>query len=671
MNFLSFLQDEPTLPRQLEELNLTRLCFSYLSLDSHDSDVTKGMIHERALRGEYAFTEYAVIHMFDHLLSVVSGTEAAATLEYRSLGDTLRTFIAKRVNASKNRAVIPNSIERILQVFKSEDFFHSLKHAIAYHKSSREEATENEDEAPVLALLAHLARVRSVMENMITFSNLGTSLKPIYGPNLFKCSEPQCESFHQGFPTKGVRDNHRDTHTRVFFCSSSGCQSSMIGFSTAVILKKHEQDYHQELFDKDIFPWYGTLEKLNIHEEVKKGNYAAFELWSSQWENLIPFKEIKASGNMDLMCVACCSGLERVVMELLHRVDWGEQEREEAEEKKKFSRRKEVLGRKEVQGVKCLQLAMNSHQEELTKALIRHFSTWQDTILYRRLGQALNTGWDAISLELLAHPSSPILETSTIRKARRASYLNLAIKHGRDAIVRHILDTNNVDPEQQDDKGRTSLVAAAEFDRIEIALYLIKTKNCSKWTGTKLGVTPLSMAGRQGHERFIASIFPEEPSTVDVQMWLKAAQLRNATRDGNEGKVKELFHDNLVRPDEVDMQHKSPWLWAVKGGHSRIVELFLSRPDIVFQRQFRSAYPRSNYPGVLHIAALSGNDLLMQLLLQSGKFDSELDRSSSYFAKCLSSSRKPLDIAKSFNHIGTVKVIEDHMASLKQEHEKR
>jgi ankyrin repeat protein len=664
MNFLSFLQDEPTLPRQLEELNLTRLCFSHLSLDSHDSDVTKGMIHERALRGEYAFTEYAVIHVFDHLLSVVSGTEAGATLEHRSLGDTLRTFIAKRVNASKNRAVIPNSIDRILQVFKSEDFFHSLKHAIAYHKSSREEATENEDEAPVLALLAHLARVRSVMENMITFSNLGTSLEPIYGPNLFKCSEPQCESFHQGFPTKGVRDNHRDTHTRVFFCSSSGCQSSMIGFSTAAILKKHEQDYHQELFDKDIFPWHGTLEKLNIHEEVKKGNYAAFELWSSQWENLIPFKEIEVRDSMDLMCVACCSGLERVVMELLHRVDWGEQEREEAEEKKKFSRRKEV------QGVNCLQLAMNCHQEELTKALIRHFSTWQDKILYRRLGQALNIGWDTIALELLTHPSSPILATSTAWKARRASYLNLAIRYGRDAIVRHILDTNNVDPEQQDDKGRTSLVAAAEFDRIEIALYLIKTKNCSKWTGTKLGVTPLSMAGCQGHEGFIASIFPEEPSPVDVQMWLKVAQLRNATRDGNEGKVKELFHDNLVRPDEVDMQHISPWLWAVKGGHSRIVVLFLSRPDILFQRRFRSVYSGFDGPGVLHIAALSGNDSLMQLLLQSGKFNSELDRFTKHFGKCPRGSRKPLDIAKSLNHIDTVKVIEDHMASLKQEHEK-
>ncbi|KAF2815323.1 uncharacterized protein BDZ99DRAFT_516057 [Mytilinidion resinicola] len=192
-----------------------------------------------------------------------------------------------------------------------------------------------------------------------------------------------------------------------------------------------------------------------------------------------------------------------------------------------------------------------------------------------------------------------------------------------------------------------------------MATYLITTRNCKKWAANKKGDTPLSIAGRQGHEEFISLIYHEERNEPQVQEWLRTAQLHNAARDGYDQKVKELLNDGSLHLDEMDRQGRSPWLWAVEKGRGRVLEVLLNRPDIKFLRSGLgiSKYDETEGPGPLHVTALAGHDSAMRVLLQSGKFDGELDRTCRYVTRApkgkMMIGRTPLGIANQCEHKDT------------------
>lgn len=642
-----FLQHEPALPRQLEQLNLTRLCFSHLTLDSHDLDMTQDSIRQYVLDGHYAFTEYAVVHAFDHLHDVCSQTEAVCTSDYSNLRANLRKFVARRVTAPAKRAPPTKFINDSLAMFKKEDFFNNLGHAAVYAERSPKKTRRDVDDESTLTLDTQLAGVRVVMEKMITVSGLGPTLEPIYGKNPFKCSNSQCESFHEGFATQQARDRHRSKHDRVFFCSFPGCHSSIFGFGTAADLNKHEQDYHQGVCDGNSFPWHGTLESLNIDEEIKRGNFPAFELWLSQWEELIPQAELQKwfyrSNDTKPLVTTCRFGQRRMFESMLGKINLEEIKSEHIKA--------------------CSHEALKIHDEETAATILKRFTRFSDPEIFSMLKTALNLGLDSAAAELLKYPSSALFDPS--KRSRHASYLNLAIRYGRQAIFRQLLGIYGVKPQQEDDKGRTSLIAVAEFDQVEIASYLIETVKCDKWAPNSRGDTALKMAGRQGHEEFISSIFRDDLQTPEVQAWFRTSQLRNAVCIGDDRRVGELLDGGLLHADETDSRNFSPWMWAVKKGHKRIVEIFLNRTDILF---VRNAPPLvyNKGPGVLHFAASAGYDSVMQMLLQSGKFSSEVDRSCFTSAKRLDGElyETPLKIAKRCDHHETVEVIEEYKASL-------
>ncbi|KAH7110086.1 hypothetical protein B0J11DRAFT_416778, partial [Dendryphion nanum] len=90
--------------------------------------------------------------------------------------------------------------------------------------------------------------------------------------------------------------------------------------------------------------------------------------------------------------------------------------------------------------------------------------------------------------------------------------LNLAIRFGRQETVQHILETYKADPSVIDERGRTSLIAAAEFDRSKIAQLIIRTTKCNIWGTNKKNENALSMAGRQGNLKFISLLFNDNES---------------------------------------------------------------------------------------------------------------------------------------------------------------
>ncbi|KAH7110085.1 hypothetical protein B0J11DRAFT_448466, partial [Dendryphion nanum] len=236
-----FLERFPGLPRDSEHINLTRRCFAQLSLISHASDASQDSIRDWIIRGEYAFTEYSIVYVFDHLIDVLS-TESA-NLDYDALRNNLRNFVTSCVDAPENHISIGKSVDSKLKRFRDEIFYNGLKHAIAYHRRILEASSQDEEEDSVLGQLQQFEQIRKVLES-ITKSRSTPNLHTLYGDNLFKCTELRCKSFHDGFSTQQARDKHHEQHERTHICPVPECVSAVIGFNSSARLQKHENDYH-------------------------------------------------------------------------------------------------------------------------------------------------------------------------------------------------------------------------------------------------------------------------------------------------------------------------------------------------------------------------------------------------------------------------------------------
>ncbi|CAO2653801.1 Nn.00g032120.m01.CDS01 [Neocucurbitaria sp. VM-36] len=639
-----FLQKEPALPTQLEDINLTRLCFSQLCLPSY-SENSRDSVRQHILRGEYAFTEYALVYAFDHLLHVLESKDLAFA-NHGVLSATLRKFVSVCVTAPSEPLRGNKNIDKKLQLFEEDDFYQDLKHAIVYHTASLKGSSKAEEDEGILPLLQHFHYVRSKLELMVT-SKPTEQLETLYGQDIFKCSEPLCGSFHTGFPTQKIRDKHCELHERMHLCSIPGCASNMIGFSSLRALQKHEQDYHKELDTEMSFPWHGTLKTMDILAEIKKGNHAALELWLSQYGAHIP--SLKIRGFSKLLEVAARHGQNKMLRTLLNRSG-------------------SKLPRSNI-----IKESIRSGNDEGVQIVVKGTNI-DETAIYRNLKLALRLGKDAIAKILLNGPSSAVHGLKR-KRARKAAYLNLAIRFGRKAIFMHLMETYKVDPNYHGLRSGNSLFVAAEFSRIEMAKFLIKNKGCDKWAIQQhLGLasdSPLTMAGRQGHEDFILSVYPES-AVVDrdrlseIRNWLGVAQLHNAARDGNVSKVKEILRRNSANIDEVDSQGRTPWLLAVEHGHEHVVDVFLGMKRVAFDRTFPKGSSSSG-PSVVHVTAESGNAPIMRLLLQSGKFTDRLQQD--IFGRTIKVGQwgawdTPLDIAREAKNMEIVKLLEEHESSL-------
>ena len=636
------MEQEPALPKDSEELKLTRLCFKTLNLHSHDLGVSHDSLRAFILDGHYLFTEYALVHAFDHVQDICKRKTPLSSGDYDSLRADLHAFIRKRYNARPRKAPADKRINDTLAMFKKENFFADLVQAAVYAKWSRSNDEKDNREEPVLILRTQILEVRALMERMVAVSDLENGLKLVYGTNLFKCSEPRCASFHEGFAAQETRDRHCKIHDRVFLCSSTGCQASMIGFGLIEDLKKHEIEYHKSLQDEDDFPWNGNLESMNIVEEIRRGNFSAFEFWISQWKGPIPLSEWKTSP--DPLTAACRFGQDKMLELMLDKIDvkWS------STTVSKFAL------------YDAIKAALDNKNEQAAITMLQRIDYPRKRIL-KFLSCSLRHGLDHVSMALLKHPSIAMLFNSP--KARReATYWKQTVRYGRWAVFKFLLEKCGIDIAIQDQNGgHIYLHATAEYGQIEMATYLIKTYNCDKWVRDRSHNAALSLAGRSGHTRFISVVYPEE--TPEIQKWLQTAQFRDAARDGDYNLVKELLEKGCFT-DEIDNEGFTPWMWAVHKGHVDVVECLLHRTDIDFRR-------KSNYDGVLHFTAAAGHTSIMRLLLESGKFDTEIEKKCGYnhsgaLDKVFRGApdRTPLGIAQLRGYHEIAKIIEDYQNML-------
>lgn len=72
-----------------------------------------------------------------------------------------------------------------------------------------------------------------------------SSLRKLYGGNLWRCSRPGCPRFRNGFENKRERDSHILAHKRPFKCSFVDCTYHDLGFVSKVQLDNHTSSLHK------------------------------------------------------------------------------------------------------------------------------------------------------------------------------------------------------------------------------------------------------------------------------------------------------------------------------------------------------------------------------------------------------------------------------------------
>lgn len=227
------------------------MCLTYLSTPEFEADLFEPMIEEGILEGFYAFSDYAVPFWGLHVERAISQGDqklSSENHEHRALIECLEDFLSVHWMPSKIEAAIPKTLRQVFTSLHREVFVDDLCRAIHDLKARLRPSSKDPPDTRVLRIYENTAKVRSVLESMVSSATFNTVLEPIltknYTSSWFKCSRLNCQYYYRGFPSRAQREQHEDKHERSFTCTIEGCHQSVIGCTTLKELEKHVFETH-------------------------------------------------------------------------------------------------------------------------------------------------------------------------------------------------------------------------------------------------------------------------------------------------------------------------------------------------------------------------------------------------------------------------------------------
>jgi len=205
---------------------------------------------------------------------------------------------------------------------------------------------------------------------------------------------------------------------------------------------------------------------------------------------------------------------------------------------------------------------------------------------------------------------------------RGSTPLMLAAQQGNQWAVALLLARDDVNPDKRDDYGATPLSRASSNGHEGAVRLLLARNNVNPNTQDNCGRTPLwyaSELGREGVVRLLLArdeVNPEKPNNYDTTpLWA-------ASSNGHERVVRLLLARDDVNPDKPDNDGQTP-LWAAsRMGHEGVVRLLLARDDV------NPYKPDNDGQTPLWAASRMGHEQVVRLLLarddvNPGKPDSD------------------------------------------------
>ena len=135
-------------------------------------------------------------------------------------------------------------------------------------------------------------------------------------------------------------------------------------------------------------------------------------------------------------------------------------------------------------------------------------------------------------------------------------------------------------PDCKDSNWRTPLSYAAMYGQEAIVKLLLERDDVEADSKDILGYTPLTYAARWGHEAIVKRLLELDNVQVNSKVNSGQTPLSYATEKEHETIVKLLLNRDDLQVHSTDKRDKTPFSRAVESGHVAVVKLLLGRKDI-------------------------------------------------------------------------------------------
>jgi ankyrin repeat protein len=188
--------------------------------------------------------------------------------------------------------------------------------------------------------------------------------------------------------------------------------------------------------------------------------------------------------------------------------------------------------------------------------------------------------------------------------------LSWVAAQGHEAVVKLLVERDDVPADSKDRDGRTPLSWAAEGGHETVVKLLVERDDVAADSKDRYGQTPLSRAAARGHETVIKLLVERDDVAADSKARDGRMPLSWAAARGHEAVVKLLVERDDVAADSKDRFGRTPLSWAAAEGHEAVVKLLVERDDVTADSKDRF----SRTP--LSWAATGGHEAVVKLLIE-------------------------------------------------------
>ncbi|KAI9861609.1 MAG: hypothetical protein M1813_005219 [Trichoglossum hirsutum] len=200
--------------------------------------------------------------------------------------------------------------------------------------------------------------------------------------------------------------------------------------------------------------------------------------------------------------------------------------------------------------------------------------------------------------------------------------LHLTARYGLLYLIGRLLIGNhgdsNMRADLRDGDSRTPLSWAAEGGHEAVVKLLVDRDDVKADSGDRNGRTPLIWAAWKGHEAIVKLLVERDDVEADLKDNFGRTPLSWAAWGGHEAIVKLLVERDDIEADSKDGDGRSSLAWAAGGGYEAVVKLLIERDDVEVD-------PKDKYGQTpLSLAAAEGYETVVQLLVERGDVEADL-----------------------------------------------
>jgi ankyrin repeat protein len=188
--------------------------------------------------------------------------------------------------------------------------------------------------------------------------------------------------------------------------------------------------------------------------------------------------------------------------------------------------------------------------------------------------------------------------------------LLLAAWGGHEAVVRLLVERDDVEADSKDEDDRTSLSWAAARGHEAGVQLLVKRNDVEADSKDIYNRTPLSWAAWGGNEAAVRLLVERDDVEADSKDEFGRTPLSRAAWEGNEAVVRLLVERDDVEADSRDEDDRTPLSHAAWEGHEAVVRLLVERDDV------RADLIDDRVRTPLSYAAERGNEAVVRLLVE-------------------------------------------------------